>query len=337
MTDIYKNRWVLLGVSFLLTLILFVFVRADRYQTNPASVFENVSEETTETVSDLPVYITGDMSNYYVQGIPQSVSVKFTGPTNILNQALQSNKLRVVTEDLTKLGTGTHLISLTIENFPKSIHYTISPSRARVTISAVSTKNFPVKVRVEGEENIPKGYELAASTSSPGTVQITGAAEDLSRISEVYARIDLTEQTTASLTKKATIVIVDANGELLNVTAKPATVSVHLDILPLGKKVPVTYNLINTGTGQYDIDPSETEVSLFGDQAVLSSIDQVEGKIDLSGGIKAAMKMNVTLVLPDGVEARPDPLTVTVTPKKSTASTSSQDNDNDRSSSASSS
>ena len=46
----YNNRIALLILSLFLSILMFVYVKAEQYSENPVSFFQNVSEATTETI-----------------------------------------------------------------------------------------------------------------------------------------------------------------------------------------------------------------------------------------------------------------------------------------------
>ena len=67
----YNNRIALLILSLFLSILMFVYVKAEQYSENPVSFFQNVSEATTETIYNVPVYINGNVDAYYVTDAPE--------------------------------------------------------------------------------------------------------------------------------------------------------------------------------------------------------------------------------------------------------------------------
>ena len=123
MNKFYENKIVLAILSLILALVLFVFVKTERSSRSPLELFQNVSEVTTETVSNVPVNIEGDVEQYYVTGLPESVTVKLSGPSNIIDQILESKDFQVVTEDLTDFEEGNHYIQLHVKDASDSVKY----------------------------------------------------------------------------------------------------------------------------------------------------------------------------------------------------------------------
>src|SRR5699024_9581221 len=111
----YNNRIALLILSLYLSILMFVYEKAEQYSENPVTLFQNVSEATTETVYNGPVYIDGSVDAYYVTGLPDSVSVSLSVPKNLIEQTLEADGFLVITEDITDLGEGSHYIRLQLE------------------------------------------------------------------------------------------------------------------------------------------------------------------------------------------------------------------------------
>lgn len=162
----YNNKIALLLLSLFLSLLLFVYVKAEQYNENPISFFQNVSEATTETIYNVPVYIDGNVDNYYISGLPDSVSVSLSGPKNVIDQTLEANDFKVVTEDLTDLGEGSYYIQLQMENLPESVSYEISPSSVNISIDTVQTTEMPVQVDIANSDAVADGYSITDITTN---------------------------------------------------------------------------------------------------------------------------------------------------------------------------
>ena len=156
----YNNRIALLILSLFLSILMFVYVKAEQYSENPVSFFQNVSEATTETIYNVPVYIDGNVDAYYVTGLPDTVSVSLSGPKNLIEQTLEADDFRVITEDLTNLGEGSHYIQLQLENVSEAVSYEISPSSVNISIDSLQTTEYPVQVEMSNESAVAEGYEI---------------------------------------------------------------------------------------------------------------------------------------------------------------------------------
>lgn len=326
MNKFYGNKMFVLIVSFFLTMILFIYVKTEVHNNSAAKLFTNVSEEVTETISEVPVHVTGNIDQYYVTGIPESVSVELKGPKNVINQTLESKKFRVVTEDLSKLGTGTHYVQFRMDNLSDEVSYRISPSTAEITISQLETQTFPVEVQLNNREGVAAGHEITAELTEPANVTLTGSLDTLQQIKRVYVNATLPNNQSSDYTVDATVITEDANGNVLNLTANPETVKVKITISPQGKQVPVRIETTNGDSQtryQVTLPDNQQNVTLFGDQKALANITEVVGRVDVAG-ITNQTQRDVTLPVPNGASGiSPQKIQVTIqaSPDKTNSAT----------------
>lgn len=313
MNKFYENKIFTLILSLLLALILFLFVKTENYRDNPVSYFQNISEISTETIYNVPLYVEGDVNDYYVSGLPESVSVELTGPHNILNQTLESNEFRVVTEDLTDIGVGTHYIQLNVDNLSENISYRISPSSVNITVEELQRQAYPVEVDYDSSE-VADGYEITDIIVDPAEVELTGSQENIALVNRVFAQINLPQDANATYSNKAaTIMIRDQNGNILDIGTEPAQVAVTVKIEPVGKKVPVQVTIENESPNRtYSIASIEpSTVTLQGPPEVIANINQVQARINAKD-IALESTQTITISPPaDNVTIRPSTVTIT--------------------------
>ncbi|KAA9234644.1 hypothetical protein F6I37_01450 [Aerococcus mictus] len=320
MNKLYENKAAMIFFSLLLALFLFIFVKAERYNNNPVSFFTNISETKSETISDVPVYVSGDVDDYYITGLPETVSVEISGPSNIIDQTLQAREFKVVTENLEELGEGSHYVQLTMTNISKDLNYRISPSSVEINIAQLQSQKYPVEIHVN-PTNLAPGYEIHATKATPAEVTLTGSAESLSKISSVSVDVSLPNNTNSDYHGSGRVIVKDREGNILNITANPSQVGVDIAIGKQGSSVPIQIDLDNPNDDYtYDLSNWSTrQVTLFGDEKALAAIQAVVGHIDVSG-ITQSQRVQVALERPDNVEAmEPESITLTVTarPKNS--------------------
>lgn len=330
MNKFYENKAAMLILSLVLSFVLFIFVKTERYNANPLQLFQNVSEVSTETVSNVPVNIEGNVDQFYVTGLPETVTVKLTGPSNIVDRTLENQDFKVVTEDLSELKAGNHYIQLKMDNLSDSISYEISPSSVNITLDALQTKTFPVTVNVNNQEAIASGYELVQATTNPSEVTISGSQETIDKIANVSANISLPDNASENVTQKATINIEDEKGNILNANANPNEVEVTATIGQAGYDVPIslstsgeqagmTYNLENLG---------QASAKLIGISDSADTIEEVTGVIDVSE-ITSSTIVTVALTVPEGVQSiSPQSIRVRVTPESEETVETSEENNN---------
>lgn len=314
MNKIYDNKVFTLILSLLLAFILFLFVKTENYRDNPISYFQNISEVSTETIYEVPVYIEGAVQNYYVSGLPESVSVELTGPRNILEQTLESNEFKVVTEDLTDIGVGTHYIQLSLANISESISYQISPSSVNITVEELQSQPYPVEVILD-ENQVAEGYQITSIVVDPSEVALSGSQENINKINQVFTQIDLPEGIDSNYTTDAaTIMIKDHDGNILDIGTQPEHVAVNVIIEPIGKSVPVVIKTINASTDlNYIVESINPDtVVIQGPPDLIANITQVEANVDVSNITTESIK-TITIKPPvEGVKVKPENIAVRI-------------------------
>ncbi|OYW68095.1 MAG: hypothetical protein B7Z25_06820, partial [Aerococcus viridans] len=335
----YNNKIALLLLSLFLSLLLFVYVKAEQYNENPISFFQNVSEATTETIYNVPVYIDGNVDNYYISGLPDSVSVSLSGPKNVIDQTLEANDFKVVTEDLTDLGEGSHYIQLQMENLPESVSYEISPSSVNISIDTVQTTEMPVQVDVANSNAVADGYSIADITTNTSTVTLTGATSDINSVSQVYTSVTIPDNLSEDYTTTATVITENADGDILNINTDPTEVEVTVSVDADAAVVPIELNVTNE---QDDYTYKTTildglNASLSGDYDVINAVDSVTATVDVAN-ITETTTIDAPIEVPTGVEAvSPTTVRVQVVPTTSTSNSSSATSSSSSASSVSSS
>lgn len=322
MNKIYDNKWLTLLVALFLALTMFVFVKAERYNDNPISFFQNVSENSTETISNVPVHIKGNVQNYYITGLPETVDVELSGPANLIQQTLEAENFKVVTEDLEQLGPGQHYIKLRLDGISKELHYKLSPSSVNITIAELQTQTYPIEVRVNSDQ-LPPDYAVGNVSVNPQSVTLSGSADKLQEISQVYVTVDIPSDASDSYTTSATVLIADSQGQMLDISADPKQVEVQVDIQSNTNTVPIQFEPVNgRADTNYEIEPLTTHNTvLSGDPATIHQLNRVTAYVDVSQVTKEE-ETQVDLELPQGVTSmEPAQVRVKVTPhRQNTAS-----------------
>ena len=331
----YNNRIALLILSLFLSILMFVYVKAEQYSENPVSFFQNVSEATTETIYNVPVYIDGNVDAYYVTGLPDSVSVSLSGPKNLIEQTLEADDFRVITEDLTDLGEGSHYIQLQLENVSEAVSYEISPSSVNISIDSLQTTEYPVHVEMSNESAVADGYEITDVSLSQDSVTLTGSTSDIESVSQVYTVVNIPDNLSEDYTTTATVITENADGDILNINTDPSEVDVTVQVSPEGVSVPIEANITNEREGYtYEATILDSQnATLSGDYDTINNTESVSATVDVSG-ITTTTTVDAPIVLPDGVTGSdPSSVRVQVVP---TATESSSSSSSSASSSASS-
>lgn len=321
----YNNRIALLILSLFLSILMFVYVKAEQYSENPVSFFQNVSEATTETIYNVPVYINGNVDAYYVTGLPDAVSVSLSGPKNLIKQTLEADDFRVITEDLTDLGEGSHYIQLQLENVSEAVSYEISPSSVNISIDSLQTTEYPVQVEMSNESAVAEGYEITDVSLSQDSVTLTGSTSDIESVSRVYTVVNIPDNLSEDYTTTATVITENAEGDILNINTDPSEVDVTVQVSPEGVSVPIVANITNEREGYtYEATILDSQnATLSGDYDTINNTESVSATVDVSG-ITTTTTVDAPIVLPDGVtSSNPSSVRVQVVPTATESSSSS--------------
>jgi YbbR domain-containing protein len=309
-----ENKWVVRGLSFLISLLLFTYVYSENYGWSTSTSNSSISTSKRETISNVPIQVNIDTDEYFISGLPETVVLTLNGPESVLVQTISAADYRIVTENLDELGPGTHTIQLTAENLSNEIDYAITPSRVNVVIEERVAIESPVEVRFDESLVDPK-YLAGVPELSVDTVTLTGPASTISRVDSVYVTVAAENGLTNTVNMNTVVQVVDASGNKLNVSVDPQEISVRIPISLYGKKVPLVIQQIGVPLeGKvYTIDvDGEASVTLTGDKSILADIDEVFLPVSVTG-VESNTTQTLTIpVVNDTLTATPTTIKVNI-------------------------
>lgn len=142
----------------------------------------------------------------------------------------------------------------------------------------------------------------------------------IDKISVIKAFVNL-EDVDQQIEKEAKLTVYDSSGNELPVELSPSVVNITVPISSPSKKVPFKIERTGSlpdGISISSIETSPSEVTVYGSQKVLDSLDFIDGvKLDLSK-IKDDTEIDADIPLPDGVK-KVSPETVKIKVKVATA------------------
>lgn len=308
----FNNVWFIRLISLLFSIFLYFFVTSEN--SVPLRSIKNhefASVNITETISNVPVYLGKTDGETFVSGVPETVDVRLTGPKSIINQ-VSSETLRVETEDLTDMPTGSKSIRYLVMDLPDEIDYQVTPSRTIVQISRRESVKKTIEYEVDPQA-IAQGYQVTQVNLKPTEVTLTGTDKIIKEIDRVFINVTSQDPQSKSFTGTYAIKIVDKNGNLLDVNAnimdikaevivEPLAEEVSLQIVPQGEdseNFTYTYEFVDRNTvsiqGPAGIDGLEVLV----DVSALKSSQTVNGQVNLPDGVKLignpTIQVHVTL------------------------------------------
>ncbi|MCM2535482.1 CdaR family protein [Neobacillus pocheonensis] len=241
MDKLMDNPWFIKIIALLLALLLYSSVP----QTGNKLTDVNVpGEQTTATITDIPVKVYYDTANLVVTGIPNTVEMTVQNPVTHVQSAKALKNFEVYI-DLTNAKIGRQTVKLKVKNLSDKLKATISPATVSVSVQEKITKEF----RVDAEFNsnlLDEGYAAGQPVVEPNKVKITGAKNVIDRITYVKATVDTKNHLNDTITKDARISVLDRELNKLDVVVDPETVKVTIPIKNTSKQVPI--NIIQNGT-----------------------------------------------------------------------------------------
>ena len=323
--NILKNAWFIRIISLFFSIFLYMFVASENASV-PIRVLQNqesASVNITETISNVPVYLGKTDGETFVSGVPETVDVRLTGPKNIINQ-VTSETLRVETEDLTNMQTGSRAIRYIVTNLPEDVDFQITPSRTIVQISRKKSVTLPIEYDIDPGA-IDASAEIAEVILNPSEVTLTGNNEIIKKIDRVFINIISKETNSKDFSGTYALKIVDVDGKPLDVNANAT--NIKADVRLRSKSKDVTIDLYSKGENRQQYTYAYEFVT--GNQVKVSGasdIDSISGAVDVNGMTKSG-KVAIELELPSGVQLvnqTPVEVFVTVNPIKTKESNSNR-------------
>ncbi|MBU8640224.1 CdaR family protein [Bacillus pumilus] len=328
MDKILNNRWAVKLLALVFALLLYGAVNSAQAPT-PKKIGESFFPTSTTdeaTLTDIPVKAYYDDEKYVVTGVPQTVNVTIKGSTSAVKTARQTKNFEIYA-DMQNLSTGTHKVELKARDVSKGLTLSINPSVTTVTIQEKTTAEFPVETEFYNQNKIKDGYSPEQPIVNPKKVTVTGSKDVIDKISVIKAFVNL-EDVDQQIEKEAKLTVYDSSGNELPVELSPSVVNITVPISSPSKKVPFKIERTGSlpdGISISNIETSPSEVTVYGSQKVLDSLDFIDGvKLDLSK-IKDDTEIDADIPIPDGVK-KVSPETVKIKVKVATAQEKKIDN-----------
>lgn len=246
------------------------------------------SSQNAEVFKEQPVNVIYNEEQYVVEGLPETVDVTLIGSKADLYIAKQSTNNKV-TVDLTGLTPGTHKVNIEYDQGNSSIEYNVNPSVATVIIYEKVSDIRELSYDIVNNNKLATTLIVNNVKLSVDEVTIRGAEYKINQVASVKALIDL-----ENLTKKeagtqtlndVTLKAYDNEGNVVDVEFVPTKIDAEIDLASPSKTVPLNFvpeGNLATGKAIGSYTFSQNEVTIYGDSSVLSSINSLDVKVDVS-------------------------------------------------------
>lgn len=212
---------------------------------------------------------------------PETVRVRINGTRYVVG-ALESGNIRIEPDLSSVNTTGTQTLPLrwVDESGGEYTVEQITPSSASVRIDRMDQKSVDITASVTGV-SLPEGYIKEDEIITPERVTLTGPIGDLNKVQRAMVNIDMNKSMTATESVTGEIVLMDANGNLVessHIHKDYDTAEVTVSVLKV-KEVPLVIDFINRPYGfpldqlRYTLDRSK--INIAGPQTLVDSYDEV--------------------------------------------------------------
>ncbi len=286
------------------------------------------------TIENVPLEVSYD-EEYVVTGLPDSINVIVSGPDANVEAAKRKQGLLKASLDLNINEEGTRKVDMGDITFTSIGDVNISPIVKEYEVEAQNkiSKELPISINYVNAGDLTDGLMLEEPSSSSDLVTVTGGSQDVSKIEDVKAIVDLSELNDAdgdSAKIEAKLNAYDDKGEIVkNITMSENTITVTQEFSVNSVTLPINYTFTNKPTDQYvsivcdqediqacqDSDGSQYKatVAVFGDKEKIESMTSgVEYRINLANLNLNNNQVQATAVLPEGVYTSTSSQTVTV-------------------------
>lgn len=307
---LFDNNWFVAVVSLFFSILLFISV-SNTNLANGGVISSSASIDSSVTISNVPVTLGETDDGTFVSGMPERVSVRLSGPRNIINQ-LTGDNFKVQTESLVGITAGRQQIRFIVTGLPEKVTYQVTPDLFYGEVSTKETREEEISYRILGDI-VEEGYQVGNVILSQPRVSLTGSSDEIQKIDRVQVTISSETRHRETFTESFRIQVLDKDGNPLDINLSQEEVDVTVEVIANSAQIPVNivpvgelngysyqYQFVNqssiqisgTGSDQY------TSVNLFVDVSALTSSGVVEGYFEANGDLvysPSRIEVQVTL------------------------------------------
>lgn len=289
---LYSKRFLAL-VSLVITLLIFASIV---YSESLASQITQSTELTAE------VEVVGDLDEYEIVNVPETVQVLVTGAAVDVRSAQNLENYSAVL-DISDLGEGDHRVRLDRKGFSPLLKVIFQPEFVDINISRKVSLEFEVEPNYINNAQLEAQYILSNPVIENNVVTINTSQEKMSRISEVRALIDVAQKT-ESFNSVAKVVAYDQDGQAMDVDIQPSEVNVSVEVSSPSRQVPIVVTTVGDIPNNMAIENIEVDhpsVTIYGPEEVLNTISSIPATIYGPSLTDSEIELKHTLVAPEGV------------------------------------
>ena len=202
---------------------------------------------------------------------------------------------------------GNHKVTLKYTQRLKSLDYKLDPSQVTVTIYEKVSDTRSLTYDLLHQDSLDSKLYISDISIDRSDVIIKGAQYKLDQVATVKALLDvknIPNPKAGEITvKDIPLVAYDNDGKIVDVEIVPKTVTANVTITSPSKEVPIRVvpkGTLALGKSIKSMDTSISKVTVYGEQAAVDALDQIEVEIDVKG-LEENKDYNVTLKKPKGI------------------------------------
>ncbi len=265
-----------------------------------------ISETSAEVLYNQKVNAIYNEESYVIEGMPETVDITMIGRRSDLYLAKQL-PVDAVDVDLKDLKPGTHEVSLKYKGAINSVSYKIDPSVATVIIYSKMSEARTVTADIVNQDKLNSKLSITKVELDRKEVIIKGAQYQLDKVATVKALVDISkiENPSVGTIKLSDIKLVayDMKGIIIDVEIVPTTIEATIEITSPSKVVPVKIvpeGKVAFGKAISQISSTVESVTIYGDDATLSEIKNIEVPVNVEG-LSSNKKYTATIKKPSGI------------------------------------
>lgn len=279
------------------------------------NVTENRQQEEVFSVELKQINLPAAMT---IHKAPEMVRVHVRGP-----RAKMHRGLITATVDLTNAKEGEQEIAVKATTRLGEV-VAVRPEKVKVAVDTIGTKTVPVRHRMVG--NIPEDMTLSNVKINPDMVELKGANRIIAKVSQVNARVDVSQKEGAFETESDLVAVSDDGYDVPNLEIAPNRVSVSAKLVSQLLTVELPVEVVTEGQAKagYEVEATlidPARIKLSAPPTKIKGIIQLKTKpIDISN-ITTDTTMVVGLELPEHSIPEISAVTVQLKAKKTDSET----------------
>ena len=243
-----------------------------------------------------------------IEGLPKTVDVTLIGRKTDMYLAKQLSN-GSVTVDVSKLGVGTHKVSLNYDSVINSIDYKLDPGVITIIIYPKTSIEKPATIDVINKDKLDPKLSISNISIDTPNIIVKGAEHTLNKVASVKALVDIEKliDPTVGVTtlEDVKLVAYDSEGKIVDVEMVPNKVTATISIESPSKEVPIKVipkGEVEFGKAISSMTSSVSKVTVYGDEEVLDKLEYIPIEINVTN-LKGNKNYDVIITPPSGIRS----------------------------------